>query len=149
MKNNRINKKKIKMEKITLEELKMYLDTDLQIANVSLKGEILNTYTIEINNNNDRGIENVLFGVNQFPLLRPLSDLTKEIEVDGEKFVPSEILEILEYGQITNFYKANIGGLTPRGFTYYIVEKLFKWHFDVFSLIEKGKAININTINLK
>jgi len=23
-----------------------------------------------------------------FPILRPLSDLTKEIEVDGEKFVP-------------------------------------------------------------
>ena len=29
---------------------------------------------------------------------------------------------------------------------YWIMEKLFKWHFDVFNLLEKGLAIDINTL---
>lgn len=29
---------------------------------------------------------------------------------------------------------------------YYIIEKLFEWHFDVFGLIEQGLAIDINTL---
>ncbi len=29
---------------------------------------------------------------------------------------------------------------------YEVMEKLLSWHFDVFSLIEKGLAIDINTL---
>ena len=29
---------------------------------------------------------------------------------------------------------------------YETIEKLFEWHFDVFGLIEKGLAIDINTL---
>ena len=29
---------------------------------------------------------------------------------------------------------------------YWKIEKLFEWHFDVFGLIEKGLAINVNDL---
>jgi len=86
------------------------------------------------------------------PILHPLSDLTKEIEVNGEKIIPLTILlknscfdtkkmtwkEQLEFLEC---YK-NIDLLTWNDF-----QKLFEWHFDVFGLIEKNLAIDINTLN--
>ena len=88
------------------------------------------------------------------PILRPLSDLTKEIEVNGERFVPIEWLNknksvklikvINTQGDIEVF-----NGKTSnwRFFEYCVIEKLFEWHFDVFGLIEAGLAIDINTLN--
>lgn len=98
-----------------------------------------------------------------FPILRPLSDLTKEIEVNGEKFIPSKILAneylntsywgsntigsgiLNKDGKMQNlcFIGNEIIGECP----YMIYEKLCEWHFDVFGLIEKGLAIDINTLN--
>lgn len=89
------------------------------------------------------------------PILRPLSDLTKEIEVNGEKFVPLDWFE--EHEEIDyfadniwiqylfNYEKDDIIklDLIPYG----VMEKLFEWHFDVFGLIEKGLAIDFNTLN--
>lgn len=72
-------------------------------------------------------------------LLRPLSDLTKEIEVNGEKFVP---YKKLEWGNGTHVIPAILGGYT----NYNESSKLFEWHFDVFGLIEQGLAIDINTL---
>jgi hypothetical protein len=103
-------------------------------------------------------------------LLLNLSDLTKEIEHNGEKFVP--ILEILKvngkwnrnidrclfdgafikeigyhYGQpnnesfqISETIKYPISNVRTH-------EWLLKNHFDVFGLIEAGLAIDLNTIN--
>lgn len=85
------------------------------------------------------------------PILRPLSDLDKEIEHKRETFVPIDI----------------IGSMRKTGYTWNCVEnngdvilgswdedkremigakmsqyqKLFEWHFDVFGLIEQGLAI--------
>jgi len=78
-----------------------------------------------------------------FPILRPLSDLTKEIEVNGEKFVPETYLswatlELLKlHDHVTRLEAA----------PYFDILKLLEWHFDVFGLIEKGFAIDINTLN--
>lgn len=72
------------------------------------------------------------------PLLRPLSDLTKEIEHNGEKFVPSEKLLDSSMLQYTDDIRMLRHG---------DVEKLHEWHFDVFGLIENGLAIDINTLN--
>jgi len=96
-----------------------------------------------------------------FPILRPLSDLTKEIEIDGKKFVPIEnikksMLIDLEYidkdgiksihystGEIDLIAIWNeIADECPIGF----YNLLLKWHFDVFSLIDKGLAIDINNL---
>ncbi|RUP37022.1 MAG: hypothetical protein EKK63_15745 [Acinetobacter sp.] len=82
------------------------------------------------------------------PILRPLSDLTKEI---GEKFVPIEkcgycSLEDCtnESGEIEEITSSHILGFMP--FNYF--DKLLEWHFDVFGLIPNGLAIDINTLEV-
>jgi hypothetical protein len=85
------------------------------------------------------------------PILRPLSDLTKEIEVNGERFVPLERLFEVESSIDRHLNYLEIEQQSKIGMKYIsfgIVQKLFEWHFDVFGLIEKELAININTLNL-
>jgi len=80
------------------------------------------------------------------PILRPLSDLTKEIEVNGEKFVP---IDWIDKNHNANNYATcaiMLDSTIELGF-YKDFQKLFEWHFDVFGLIEKGLAIDINTLN--
>ena len=75
------------------------------------------------------------------PILRPLSDLTKEIEVNGEKFVPQDKLPHLDLKWLINsdnlIMKTN----------YEDVLKLLSWHIDLFNLISNGLAIDANTLN--
>ena len=89
------------------------------------------------------------------PILRLLSDLTKEIEVNGEKFVPIEFFREHYTDHLVKFEKPDCIVLEDSyslsqnvlGAPFAIIEKLFEWHFDVFGLIEKGLAIDINTWN--
>ena len=84
-------------------------------------------------------------------LLRPLSYLTKEIEVNGEKFVPMREIYIFIGGGYSS-YKAFMSNCYPDfmtpliGLSYNIIQKLYEWHFDISGLIEKGLAIDINTL---
>lgn len=84
------------------------------------------------------------------PILRPLSLLIKEIEINGEKFVPSSRLyrdfdlSPNYYGRLGMLFNGN--GIDDPIHGYLVVNKLFEWHFDVFGLIEKGLAIDINTL---
>ena len=88
------------------------------------------------------------------PLLRPLSDLTKEIEHGGEKFVPIEWLldnrdVDAEYDFISALEDDWASAEDKMIFApFSIAQKLFEWHFDVFGLIEKGLAVNINTLSV-
>lgn len=77
------------------------------------------------------------------PLLRPLSNLTKEIEHNGEKFVPIEWLE-------EKYYTLDLHEQCERLIederwinqcSYLLVQHLHEWHFDTENLIEKGLAI--------
>lgn len=85
------------------------------------------------------------------PILHPLSDLTKEIEHNGEKFVPSEWLEdkyyTLDFGFQCERLLEEDGENWINQSDYMLVQHLFEWHFDVFGLIEQGLAIDINTLN--
>jgi hypothetical protein len=83
------------------------------------------------------------------PILRPLSDLTKEIEVNGEKFVPRKEFEMMYLGNtieyqlfFSNFDKKYITSLN-----FNCVQKILSWHFDIFGLIDAELAIDINTLN--
>jgi len=103
------------------------------------------------------------------PILHPLSDLTKEIEVNGEKFVP--IVELLKleyptqektgrYSEITvsengfpnAFYKYQANRCLTiytshiDGISFWNIKKLIEWHFDIYGLIEENLAIDINTL---
>lgn len=126
------------------------------------------------------GINNVVYDVK--PILRPLSDLTKEIEVDGEKFVP--IIKLLDIETCAEWSKTNYiecsNGVNeywchfknkPKSFVFgYNLErnyfykhdnggynesvknqldlfnKLFEYNFDLFGLIPKGLAVDINSL---
>ena len=80
------------------------------------------------------------------PVLFPLSSLTKEINFNGETFVPiykiyefeqwdtDELEEIINDGTIEGIY--NDLNLIP----YSHAEKLFEWKIDVFGLIDAGLA---------
>ncbi len=83
------------------------------------------------------------------PILRPLSDLTKEIEHEGITFNPytywSEKVVSKEQWQkicetISDDY-CKIMDLPA-----WCVNLLYMWHFDIFNLIPEGLAIDINTI---
>lgn len=77
------------------------------------------------------------------PILRPLSDLTKEIEVNGEKFVPIEKYNYLRFEEISNYN----GGQNVLNFIQVREHNLLlEMHFDVFGLIPQGLAIDINTL---
>lgn len=93
--------------------------------------------------------------------LRPLSDLTKKIEVNGKKFEPIEWFEIgddennsLEYDNGNIKLIRSLEYLSKKGIVndinylpFGVIQKLFEWHFDVFGLIDAGLAIDINTLN--
>jgi hypothetical protein len=83
------------------------------------------------------------------PILRPLSDLTKEMEYDGDIITPI----YYRYFDSMFFEDDFLRGIVLRNSSYKItqcsygvLQKLFEWHFDVFGLIEKGLAIDINSL---
>jgi len=86
------------------------------------------------------------------PILRPLSDLTKEIEHNGERFVPIEYgcngldLDLQNLEREIRLNKSFSKQLIIGEHKFKTVNKLFQWHFDVFGLIEQDLAIDINTI---
>lgn len=86
----------------------------------------------------------IKYGVERYtPILRPLSDLTKEIEHNCEMLVPIDwIRENLDYDEYAIDYYINHTERLP----YEIEQKLFEWHFDYFKLIPKGLAIDINSL---
>lgn len=91
------------------------------------------------------------------PILRSLSDLTNEIEIEGKKFVPKCELDCIcrdlefysfnfKYFTVGNQHK-NYGQEYDLIDIYNVMQKLFEWHFDIFGLIESGLAVDIDTLN--
>lgn len=77
------------------------------------------------------------------PILRPISDLDKEITIDNNTFVPHLLLggrpNLTDYD--LKYFENNIINLS-----YDLVHKLIEWHFDVFGLIDKNLAISIHDV---
>lgn len=78
------------------------------------------------------------------PILRPLSDLTKEIEHKGDRFIPIIEYSYLRFKEIAN-YKG--GQNTMKFIQVREQDLLFELKFDVFGLIDAGLAIDINTLD--
>ena len=108
-------------------------------------------YGLEIINNVNKKRELTIYylnywkesGVELKPILRPLSDLTKEIKHDGDKFTPCTDYYYIkdELEELSTLDSSYI-----RYTRYNVVKVLFELHFDFFGLIEKGLAIDINTL---
>ncbi len=143
--------------KLELKHLAAYLPYGLKFR-IS-EGKIFNLNANHIFNNHTGNYKGLDKGAKI--ILRPLSDLTKEIEVGGERFVPIEKLCDLYSPKFHNSYQNDKCAGFVYGFAahdvlnlknifenkYWQVEKLFEWHFDVFGLIPAGLAIDINTLN--
>lgn len=106
-------------------------------------------------------------------ILRPLSDISNEIEVNGEKFIP--LVELLKikydswFKEVKGTYYEKINhDNTSAWFTnhalfevkvmffvgdemsypeYWVMQKLAEWQIDFNGLIQAGLAIDINTLN--
>jgi len=127
------------MEKLELKHLAGYLPYKLKL--IDDKPKVMNAFCGH--STNWCSIEYAI-KMQRKQILSPLSDLTKEIEVNGEKFVPLD--ELWKYH---NFSAMRWGDIEtdPTRYPYTIVEKLLEWHFDIHGLIEKGLAIDINTLD--
>jgi hypothetical protein len=109
--------------------------------------------------------ENSELDINQIvPFLYPFSDLTKEIEVNGEKFIPIDNLKqefLIDYFVFGEYKFGWTGFIDPIGnnhfpiymkneimdeCSYLFYQKLCAWHFDIFGLIDAGLAVDINTV---
>lgn len=141
--------------KLTIEHLAPYLPDGLKFVNSEFTEYTfplvaVSNISYELNDD-DSGIEVILFDDETHikPLLRPLSDLTKEIEHNGKKFIPAKVLwgcdadeenDFDVYGTIPEYWKLCIKQPIT-DWEYGFVQKLFSWHFDVFSLIEQNLAL--------
>jgi hypothetical protein len=147
-------------EKLELKHLSAYLAYGLKGAAYSIDGyyepiELGELMRIEtgITRSGDTGevwlvLDDIEVPIIEFkPILYPLKYLTKEIEVNGEKFVPLEFFDCEDTKRwliILSETKDREWALSYLGF--FIVQKLLQLHFDIFGLIEKGLAIDINTL---
>ena len=81
------------------------------------------------------------------PILRPMSDLTKEITHKGEKFVPLDVLN--NRGHFIEFDAAGllytVGGCMDSDWLM-VFDKFHEWMFDSRGLISAGLAIDVNTL---
>lgn len=129
---------------LELKHLAPYLPYNLKGISSSGTIFLLSTFS----NMKGRGIECRSIDMwmsNRFkPLLRPLSDLTRQIEHNGQKFVPHEKLH-LSFSDVTNFLSEDLW--IGQWWDYEKVTKLLEWHFDIYGLIESGLAIDINTLD--
>lgn len=142
------------MEKLTIKHLAPYLPYELKLKEGELSS-ISNRWNTLKYVDSEMDDYNTSFDM-VTPILRPLSDLTKEITVNGETFiVTTKIRELFDKKDadkfIADFYfYNNIGRIKViQTAPYNIVQKLLSWHFDCFGLLEKNLAIDINTLNNK
>ena len=132
------------MNKLTIEHLAPYLPYGLQIHwNTSKRTSI-----VRMQPSNISDVE--IYTTNFKPILRPLSDLTKEIEHNGETLiVMHRILEsyCFDVSKMTNEEVRQYSeSMIEVDMAYQTGVILFTYHFDVFGLIERGLAININDV---
>jgi len=134
--------------KLELKHLAPYLPYGLQMSCETMNGLETFKWTLLPNT-----IEEVLSFKNK-PILRPLSELTNEIEINREKFVPiKEIKKAEAFKKWNEGVNEHIGieyiltSLYPCYLEYWMVEKLLQWHFDIYDLIKNDLAIDINTLD--
>ncbi len=77
------------------------------------------------------------------PILRPLSDIDKELFINGSfGFIPINYFLGEDSDLILNAIQIKDLSFIP----YNLINKLFEWHFDVFGLIPAGLAVSIHDV---
>lgn len=145
------------MEKLELKHLAPYLPYGLNMVRISgLDGRIVNTTELNTVFLHEQRWDKIWK-----PILRPLSDLKNyiskldfraenEVQFTYYNSIPNQLTITATYkmmGDVFTDFIVNRNGF--KNVDYWIVEKLFEWHFDVFGLIEKGLAVSIHDIKTK
>jgi len=148
------------MERLTIKELAPYLPYGLKvafivryeirrIATLSSLYDIENYYDIKLSIGHSDSEHIWMFK----PLLRPLSQLTEEIEHNGEKFVPKDKIpnytKVDENGTLYILVDGTQWQSNPLRWDYETVNWLISLHFDVFGLIDRGLALPIDGKEVK
>lgn len=132
--------------KLELKHLAPYLPYRLKIQHIKEKSraarkEKLSPFTKTLE---PLDLTPFFYGEDDFkykPILRPLSDLTKEeYNFIWENETDFDIVE--SWVNSSFDLESKLGWK----FSYHLWSELFKNHFDVFGLIDKGLAIDINTL---
>ena len=174
MTTNTQQEKAMKPTQLTLEHLAGYLPYGLKVQWSDGRTSLVNPYLDEdYRQNNEIGLFIVLFAIEKELklklILRNLSDLTKEIEHNGERFVP--IVELLKlkfpdrpkegaYSKIEfetegwprAFYTFSaahdiiIHTFDLKNEPFWIIQKLYEWKFDLHGLIDAGLAVDVNQV---
>lgn len=93
--------------------------------------------------------------VNEFPkwykpILYPIKMLKKNIEFNGKTINPISWLED-EYYSLDLYRQAKILLMDARYINqsdFMLVKHMIEWHFDIAGLIEKGQAIDVNSLKV-
>ena len=121
--------------KLELKHLAPYLPYGLKVSKIHVMHSHTGIGSI------DHVLHSVNKGKSQYkPILRPLSDITKFEDIMDEFSENSwEIFEnaFFVFGRSLNCFDT---------INYTIAELCFKYHLDIFGLIEQGLAIDINTL---
>lgn len=127
-------------EKLTIEHLAPYLPYGLRFTDGILIAELVELSSTEaICHDNSIGISRIpLTSVRCKPILRPLSDLTKE-----EYKIQ---LKTMRYKTDKDSICNIISDIECKVSEYGLILWLLENHFDINNLIKKGLAIDINTI---
>jgi len=80
------------------------------------------------------------------PLLYPLSMLTQPINHNGKEIIPIE--EIDSLAESVSYYSIDFYIRSTKFLPFWVIEKLYEWHFDVHGLIPRGLAIDKSKVNL-
>lgn len=135
------NMKEEETEKLELKHVIPYVDKALYGLFFGEK-DIVTEIDVEHNIISSLNHGNVL--IKDFkPGLRPLSDLTKEIEHNGKKFIPIKRIEELT-GINDEYFGWETEAIT-KWLTYDAMVLLFEWYFNVFDL-PKNLWVDINSL---
>jgi len=146
--------------KLELKHLSPYLPYGLRLKYVSTRmvDRLSNKDIIQLKEINEGYIYINGYRTNNksyIPILRPLSDLTKEINLHDDFFaIPIENMTGYKLeGNISDapttvqhLYKCSKGEIEAKFLDYWVIVQLLEWHFDIFNLIKNNLAIDINTI---
>jgi len=138
----------MRISKITLQVLSAYLPYKVQMVNITLDRK----YKLGTNNIEQVWARYAEGETHNKPLLRPLSDLTKEIEHNGERFVPIERLnELNNKSDHVQYFLDDENDLllkhTNNGYNVLAlsiitdIQFLLSLHMDIFGLIDSGDAL--------
>lgn len=161
------------MEKLTIEHLAPYLPYSLRLRVPEIHDKFECRLVISNNTVSMLGGLNISEAIshNAKPVLRPLSDLTKPIAVEGyndwKEFYPLKELTANEQdrkrihhygvrkillGELADAYDKTGRVILPVWISnvglnrYEVVKMLYRWHFDVFGLHSKGLCIYYNEL---